>query len=260
MKMLLRLPLWGRGLILFVLFLMILSIHINYNISNLKESKNNLQNTVNKQLNEITTIKTQNNQLKTKNNQLKTQIVHDKIQIAKLKESIKNVEDEKAQLELQIAEYQKQVSELEKNKNEISSFEALISDFGSFKSYTDYRKLKQDTSNPEWKLQTKAYTDTNGLRKIDNYYLCAIGTGWGIKVGEKATVHLSTGTTFNIIMCDTKDDRHTDSQTHTYTKSNHCVVEFYVDKDTLEDSVGYGDISKIIPSFAGKVTNIIKIQ
>lgn len=260
MKMLLRLPLWGRGLMLFMLFLMILSIHINYNISNLKESNNNLQNTVNKQLNEITTIKT-------KNNQLKTQITDDQIQIAKLDQNIKNVEDEKTKLESQIAEYQKQISELEKqiselkkNKNEINSFEAPISDFGSFKSYTDYRKLKQDSSNPEWKLQIKAYTDTNGLRKIDDYYLCAIGTGWGIKVGEKATVYLSTGTNFNIIMCDTKDDRHTDSQTHTYTKSNHCVVEFYVDKNALGDSIGYGDISKIIPSFAGKVTNIIKIQ
>ena len=129
--------------------------------------------------------------------------------------------------------------------------------FGSFKSWTNYKVLNKNST--QWYIQKKAYTDSNGLRKIDDFYLCAIGTGWGIKLGEKAVVHLSTGISFNIIMCDIKADRHTDSITHTYTVKNGCVVEFYVEESKLHKSVRiHGTVSKL-DMFSGDVVSIDKI-
>ena len=131
------------------------------------------------------------------------------------------------------------------------------SGFGIFKSWTNYRVLNRNSK--QWQIQKQAYTDENGLRKIDEYYLCAIGTGWGIKLGEKAVIHLSNGNSFSIIMCDVKDDRHTDSTTHTYTKRNGCVVEFYVEESKLLRSVRiHGTVSKI-DFFNASVVNIEKL-
>jgi hypothetical protein len=131
------------------------------------------------------------------------------------------------------------------------------SGFGIFKSWTNYKVLNRNSK--QWQIQKQAYTDENGLRKIDEYYLCAIGTGWGIKLGEKAIIHLSNGNSFNIIMCDIKDDRHTDSATHTYTKRNGCVVEFYVEESKLLRSAKiHGTISKI-DFFNASVVNIEKL-
>ena len=53
----------------------------------------------------------------------------------------------------------------------------LPSNFGAFKSYTDYRCLSR--SSAQWKLQEQAYTDENGLRKIGDAYLVALGSYYG---------------------------------------------------------------------------------
>lgn len=248
MKTLQRMPLWGKMLIVFILVTIISSICVSHNIGKLKQDKINLQNTIDKQINQIGV-------LKDANNNLDSQILESQTEIEALKEQIFQLKDSVALLQQENTEYEAIIEEYKM----INSFVAPINDFGYFKSYTDYRELAPNPEYPTWQLQMEAYTDENGLRKIGEYYLCAIGTGWGLRVKDKATVYLSTGEQFNIIMCDTKADKDTDSDTHTYTVRDRSVVEFYVNKDILGDSVGYGDISKIIPSFAGKVTNIIKI-
>lgn len=248
MKTLQRMPLWGKILIVFILMTIISSICVSHNIGKLKQDKINLQNTIDKQINQIGVLKDANNNLDSQITESQTEIETLKEQIFQLKDSIAHLQQQKLEYEAIIEEYKM-----------INSFNAPISNFGCFKSYTDYRSLAPNPEYPTWQLQMEAYTDENGLRKIGEYYLCAIGTGWGLSVKDKATVYLSTGEQFNIIMCDTKADKDTDSDTHTYTVRDKSVVEFYVNKDILGDSVGYGDISKIIPSFAGKVTNIIKI-
>lgn len=248
MKTLQRMPLWGKILIVFILMTIISSICVSHNIGKLKQDKINLQNTIDKQINQIGVLKNANNSLETQITESQTEIETLKEQIFQLKDSIAHLQQQKLEYEAIIEEYKM-----------INSFDAPISNFGCFKSYTDYRKLAPNPEYPTWQLQMEAYTDENGLRKIGEYYLCAIGTGWGLKVKDKATVYLSTGEQFNIIMCDTKADKDTDSDTHTYTVRDKSVVEFYVNKDILNDPVKYGDISKIIPSFAGKVTNIVKI-
>lgn len=129
---------------------------------------------------------------------------------------------------------------------------------GWFKSYTNYKVLKRDPSYPTWQLQMEAHTDSRGFRRIGEYYLCAIGTGWGLQVKDKAIVYLSTGESFKMIMCDTKANAHTDSK-NIYTLSDKSVVEFYIDKSVFKDPKKHGDVSKIYTEFSGQVINIVKI-
>lgn len=127
--------------------------------------------------------------------------------------------------------------------------------FGAFKSYTDYRCLSR--SSAQWKLQEQAYTDENGLRKIGDAYLVALGSYYGTTIGTRYTVTLSTGKQFNIILCDVKDDRHTNS-THQYTTVNGCVIEFYVETDKMPSRVrSFGSIGAL-EQFKGNVVSIEK--
>lgn len=128
--------------------------------------------------------------------------------------------------------------------------------FGAFKSYTDYRCLSR--SSAQWKLQEQAYTDGNGLRKIGDAYLVALGSYYGTKLGVRYTVTLSTGNQFDIILCDSKDDRHT-NKTHQYTTASGCVLEFYVETEKMPKKVRQLGSISAIEEFKGNVVNIEKI-
>ena len=132
----------------------------------------------------------------------------------------------------------------------------LPSNFGSFKSYTDYRCLSR--SSAQWKLQEQAYTDENGLRKIGDAYLAALGSYYGTKLGVRYTVTLSTGNQFDIILCDSKDDRHT-NKTHQYTTASGCVLEFYVETEKMPKKVRQLGSISAIEDFKGNVVSIEKI-
>lgn len=98
-----------------------------------------------------------------------------------------------------------------------------------FKSYTCYTLLNKQST--QWRLQQLAYTDSNGLRKIGNYYLAAMGSYYSTTIGDLFRITTDTGAVFEIILCDLKSDRHTDSK-HMYTVANNCMVEFYVDPNS----------------------------
>lgn len=126
----------------------------------------------------------------------------------------------------------------------------------SFKSFTYYTSLSEHS--PQGELQTLAYTDENGLRKVDEYYCAALGTFYEGDIGDRYLITLSTGITFKMILCDVKSDAHT-NLTHQYTRSNGCMIEFYVDYDKLNlDAKLSGDISSI-EGFEGDILNIEKI-
>lgn len=131
----------------------------------------------------------------------------------------------------------------------------LPSNFGAFKSYTDYRYLSR--SSAQWKLQEQAYTDENGLRKIGDAYLVALGSYYGTKLGVRYTVTLSTGNQFDIILCDSKDDRHT-NETHQYTTASGCVLEFYVETEKMPKKVRQLGSISAIEEFKGNVVSIEK--
>jgi hypothetical protein len=95
------------------------------------------------------------------------------------------------------------------------------------------------------------------LRKIDDYYLVALGSYYGTTIGTRYTVTLSTGKQFNIILCDVKDDRHTNN-THQYTRANGCAIEFYVETDKMPSRVrSLGSIGAL-EQFKGNVASIEK--
>jgi hypothetical protein len=129
------------------------------------------------------------------------------------------------------------------------------SDFGVFKSYTDYNCLSR--SSRQWELQTEAYTDSNGLRKIGDAYLVALGSYYGTTLGTRYTVTLSNGSVFDIILCDVKQDRHTDS-TNRVCLSNGSVLEFYVDSSALPNEVNVMGTVSVIPYFSGSVVSIVQ--
>ena len=123
----------------------------------------------------------------------------------------------------------------------------------NFKSYTYYKMLNRRSI--QWRLQEKAYTDENGLRKIDNYYLAAMGSYYSTTIGDLFRLTTSTGQVFDIILCDGKSDRHTDSK-HQYTVANNCMVEFYVDTAVLNPQVKMRGTVSVLPQFSGSIVKV----
>lgn len=128
--------------------------------------------------------------------------------------------------------------------------------FGRFKSYTDYRMLSR--SSAQWKLQEQAYTDENGLRKIGDAYLVAMGSYYGTTLGTKYQVTLSSGSSFTVMLCDCKADRHTDGNNQICT-TNGSVIEFYVDANAMPSIVRQMGSVGALDKFSGGIVSIEKI-
>lgn len=132
----------------------------------------------------------------------------------------------------------------------------------SFKAYMDYRTIT-DVSSSQWQLQQQAYTDTNGLRKIDNYYCVALGTYYTNQIGDKFRIELKTGKTIDVIVADIKSDIHT-NDTNQYIELNGKIniIEFIVDTYSLPTLARVmGDISYVEDgAFLGQVINIVELK
>lgn len=129
------------------------------------------------------------------------------------------------------------------------------SNFGSFKSYTDYRCLSR--SSAQWKLQEQAYTDENGLRKIGDAYLVAMGSYYGTTLSTTYQVTLSSGNSFTVMLCDSKADRHTDANNQVCS-SNGSVIEFYVESDKMPSIVRQMGSVGALSQFSGSIVSIEK--
>lgn len=125
--------------------------------------------------------------------------------------------------------------------------------YGSYKCYMDYRTIT-DTSSPQWQLQQGAWTDEDGLRRVDDRYCVALGSAFGSMIGTNYIIELETGEMLRCVLADQKADRDTNAE-HT-ADMNGAVVEFVVDTPCLSDTVrSMGDIS-YIEGFNGKVEKI----
>lgn len=129
------------------------------------------------------------------------------------------------------------------------------SNFGTFKSYTDYRCLS--CSSPQWRLQEQAYTDENGLRKIGDAYLVAMGSYYGTTLGTEYIVTLSNGNSFTVMLCDGKADRHTDANNQVCL-ANGSVIEFYVEADKMPSIVRQMGSVGALEQFSGSIVSIEK--
>lgn len=184
--------------------------------------------------------------LKTENTDLNTQVYQLTQYKQKLEEHNKELEEEKKKLEDKLKSTNKTTTQTQSKKTL----------GGSFKSYTDYKCLLR--SSAQWKLQEKAYTDENGLRKIGDAYLVALGSYYGTTLGTKYKVTLSNGNVFNIILCDCKQDRHTDSKNQACL-INGSLLEFYVDSSKLPKSAKLSGSIGSISFFSGDVVSIVQI-
>ena len=133
----------------------------------------------------------------------------------------------------------------------------------SFKAYMDYRCITNKASD-QYKLQLSAWTDNMGLRRVDDYYLVAMGTYYSDNIGDKFRITLEGDKTFDVMIGDVKADIHTDknnmyspvyNSNGTFKSAN--VIEFIIDAKSIDRKVKLmGDVSAY-DEFAG---NIVKIE
>lgn len=134
---------------------------------------------------------------------------------------------------------------------------AIPSGNTSFKSYMDYRAITNKNS-AQWDLQTKCWTDKDGLRRKGDYYVVALGSYYADHIGDRFIVTLDTGVEIPVIVGDLKADKHTDA-TNRYTLTEDGrknILEFVVDTQSLPEMARkMGDIS-YVSGFRGNVRSI----
>lgn len=124
------------------------------------------------------------------------------------------------------------------------------------KTYMDYRAITNIASQ-QYTLQQEAYTDEMGFRRIDGYYLVAMGTYYAESCGKTFAITFESGETIEVMIGDIKDNRDTDELNQ---HRNGNVVEFIVDTSVIPDLARrMGDMSYADAAFAGNLTTIIEI-
>lgn len=123
-----------------------------------------------------------------------------------------------------------------------------------FKSYMDYTTITSKNSK-QYKLQQECSTDSNGLRTFNGYYTVAVGTAFGVGVGDYIDVTLDTGAVLHCIVGDMKQNAHVGAN-RMQVSGNGNVVEFIVETGKLDiDVKRSGDISNI-SGFEGDVVTV----
>lgn len=129
------------------------------------------------------------------------------------------------------------------------------------KLFTDYRFLNLQWT-PHYRLQQRAYTDSNGLRRFNDDYMVAMGSFYSTSIGDRFKVTLESGIEFTVILADAKWDSDCDERNMymPYTNYNGETVgnllEFIIDKDVLDYKIyAYGDLN-IMDKFKGSITKL----
>lgn len=137
----------------------------------------------------------------------------------------------------------------------------------SFKPYMDYRTITDKNSDQYKFIQKWGWSDYEGFMRCDgernlgiedNYYLIALGSYYGTKIGTKYRLTLNTGRVFYGVLADCKADKHTNS-TNQYGR-NKDVVEFLVDTRRLNKSVRYHGTANVYMPLNGSVVKVEKIE
>ena len=119
----------------------------------------------------------------------------------------------------------------------------------------DYRTLTNRHSK-QYALQQSAYTDEQGFRRYNGYYMIALGTYYTNGVGERFRITLEGGQSFLAITGDIKSDAHTD-RLHQHRGGN--IVEFIVDRRHISSTCQrMGDMS--YAGFSGRIASIEKLN
>lgn len=162
---------------------------------------------------------------------------------------------------IHLYEYEKAKKLKEKNKekrNQEKEYSDIIIPYphSDFKTWEDYRCIS-DTNSKQYELQKYAYTGEYGIRKIDDYYLVAMGSAYAHYIGEKIELKLSTGKTIKVMIGDFKQDKHTDEY-NSAGIDNNDIIEFIVDQNITPSEVWLIGSYNVI--FKGTVDEIRYIE
>ena len=137
----------------------------------------------------------------------------------------------------------------------------------TFKTWMDYRTITA-VNSPQYKcIKTWGWCDNNGFMRAngerdlgitDDYYMIALGSYYGTKIGTKYRITTSTGRIFYGILCDQKANGDTNS-THQYSYNND-VMEFLVDTYRLNKSVKLMGSANVYMPLNGSITKIERID
>jgi hypothetical protein len=134
-----------------------------------------------------------------------------------------------------------------------------------FKAYMPYDSIT-DKSTPQWRYRKLAWTDYNGLRRVGNDYLVAMGTYYADEVGSRFKVTLDSGSEITVTVGDIKDPAHTDRYNmYTPVKNtsgkviNANVLEFLVDTEKLDKKAAKLGTVSCIDGLEGNVESIEKL-
>lgn len=137
----------------------------------------------------------------------------------------------------------------------------------SFKTYMDYRTITNKLSPQYNFIKTWGWSDNNGFMRAngerdlgvtDDYYMIALGSYYGTEIGTKYKITTDTGNVFYGVLCDQKDDAHTNS-THQYSFNND-VVEFIVDTRMLISTVKRMGSANVYMPLNGNIASIEKMD
>lgn len=223
-----RSPLWGTiGTILIIILILttiVVSIHARDEYAKLKEFSNVLSITVNEQTSTIKRLEEENTSLNTI--------------VSQLEEENKKLKEENTKLQ-------------EKTRATVQASKQ------DFKSYMPYTAITNKSST-QWQLQQSATTDEDGIRCIDGKPMVAVGTGWGVSVGDNAIITCDNGNSFEVVIGDIKSNKHTNSENKT-TSANNCRCEFIVDSKQLNPTVKTMGNVAVLEQYNGYVINVQKI-
>jgi predicted RNase H-like nuclease (RuvC/YqgF family) len=172
--------------------------------------------------------------------------------------TITDLEDKNTNLSTHLTQLEAENKKLkEDNKSKNKTPEIAQISKRDFKSYMSYKAII-NTSSKQYRLQQQASTDANGIRCINSRPMVAVGTGWGLKVGDTALITCENGNSFEVVIGDIKADVHTDASNKT-TISNGCRCEFIVDMSNLNTTVKNRGNVAVLKQYNGYITNIVKI-
>ena len=227
-----RSPLWGaiiqhRLTIALFVIIVVLSVWTHEKLKEYKEIGQALDLTINEQSATIQEIESENSELKT---------------------YISELEEEKIELENKIADMSKE------QKKETVVIQTTKRDFKSYMSYTAIT----NKSSAQYQLQQQATTDADGIRCINSKPMVAVGTGWGVKVGDTVLIKCENGNSFEAVIGDIKANAHTGSDNKT-TLPNGCRCEFIVDMGSLNSTVKSRGNVAVLAKYNGYITDVVKI-
>ncbi len=118
-----------------------------------------------------------------------------------------------------------------------------VPDNDGFKSYMSYKLFAKKSEQAS--LQKLCITDADGFRRVNDYYVIALGSHFNADIGQRVDLVLQNDCVIQCVLGDVKEDRHTDDS-NIFTKDNGCMSEFLVDTKKLDPTVKkHGNVSRL---------------